>query len=60
VLTLLQNLVAVGELAQQHRLEPEKLARDLTRLADLRLVVLQGPLLASAPLPRPRRPPLPH
>jgi hypothetical protein len=53
VLTLLQNPVAVDELARQHRLEPENLARDLTHLADLRLVVLQGPLLASAPLPAP-------
>jgi protein TonB len=49
VLTLLQNPVAVDELAQQHRLEPEKLARDLTRLADLRLVVLQGPSIATTP-----------
>ena len=51
VLVLLQNPVAVGELAQQHRLEPEKLARDLTRLAELRLVILQGPSIASAPPP---------
>jgi protein TonB len=53
VLTLLQNPIAVDELAQQHRLEPEKLARDLTRLADLRLVVLQGPSIPSAPPPAP-------
>ena len=49
VLTLLENPIAVEELAQQHRLEPEKLARDLTRLAELRLVVLQGPAFSSAP-----------
>jgi protein TonB len=49
VLTLLQNPIAVDELAQRHRLEPEKLARDLTRLADLRLVVLQGPSIPTAP-----------
>jgi TonB family protein len=56
VLTLIQNPIAVDELAQQHRLEPEKLARDLTRLADLRLVVLQGTALPSAPAPVPDRP----
>ena len=55
VLTLLQNPIAVDELAQQHRLEPEKLARDLTRLADLRLVVLQGPSIPSTPPPAPVR-----
>jgi len=53
VLTLLQSPVAVDELAQQHRLEPEKLARDLTRLAELRLVLLQGPSIPSAPPPAP-------
>ena len=53
VLTLIQNPIAVDELAQQHRLEPEKLARDLTRLADLRLVVLQGTSLPSTPAPAP-------
>ena len=47
VLTLLQNPAAVDELAQNHRLEPDKLARDLTRLAELRLVVLQGPTLVQ-------------
>ncbi len=46
VLTLLQNPVAVDELAQKHRLDPDKLSRDLTRLADLKLVLLQGPSLA--------------
>jgi len=56
VLTLLQNPAAVDELAQNHRLEPDKLARDLTRLAELHLVVLQGPTLAqetaaTAPVP---------
>ena len=53
VLTLVENPVAVDELAQRHRLEPEKLARDLTRLADLRLIVLQGPSIVSAPPPAP-------
>jgi TonB family protein len=48
VLTLLESPSGVDELAQKHRLEPEKLARDLTRLADLRLVVVHGPV----PLPR--------
>lgn len=51
VLALMQDPVAVDELAQRHRLEPEKLARDLTRLAELRLIVLQGPSLESAPAP---------
>ena len=49
VLTLLQNPAAVDELAQQNRLEPEKLARDLTRLAELRLVLLQGPTMTTDP-----------
>ena len=49
VLALLQNPAAVDELAQQNRLEPEKLARDLTRLAELRLVLLQGPTIPSDP-----------
>ena len=49
VLTLLQNPAAVDELAQNHRLEPDKLARDLTRLAELHLVVLQGPTLVQEP-----------
>ena len=43
VLTLLENPAAVDELAEKFHLEPEKLARDLTRLAELRLVRLQGP-----------------
>ena len=51
VLTLLQSPAAVDELAQRHRLEPEKLARDLTRLADLRLIVLQGPTIREGPAP---------
>jgi protein TonB len=50
VLTLLQNPSAVDELAQKYRLEPEKLARDLTRLADLKLIQLHGPTtIAPAP-----------
>jgi periplasmic protein TonB len=49
VLTLLQQPAAVDELAQQHRLDPEKLARDLTRLAELRLILLQGPAMQSDP-----------
>ena len=53
VLNLLQNPVAVEELARKHRLEPEKLARDLTRLAELRLVRLQGD--RRSPQPRRRR-----
>ena len=59
VLALMQDPVAVDELAQRHRLEPEKLARDLTRLAELRLIVLQGPAMVepapapAAPSPRP-------
>jgi TonB family protein len=52
VLALLDSPVAVDELAARHRLEPDKLARDLTRLADLKLVVLQGPSIAAAPPPR--------
>ncbi len=55
VLALMQDPVAVDELAQRHRLEPEKLARDLTRLAELRLIVLQGPVDGALP----RRCPLP-
>jgi periplasmic protein TonB len=43
VLTLLQSPAAVEELAEKHHLEPEKLAKDLSRLAELRLVELQGP-----------------
>ena len=49
VLTLVQNPVAVDELAQEHRLEPDKLARDLTRLAELHLIVLQGPTIVPEP-----------
>ncbi|HQR11243.1 MAG TPA: TonB family protein [Casimicrobiaceae bacterium] len=61
VLNLLENPAAVDELAETNRLDPEKLARDLTRLAELRLVRLQGPTVdlsqpndtpaASAPAP---------
>ena len=51
VLTLLQNPVAVDELAQKHRLDPDKLSRDLTRLADLKLVLLQAPSLAPTFVP---------
>jgi len=57
VLALLQDPIAVDELAQRHRLEQEKLARDLTRLAELRLVVLQGPAMmeeTSPPVASPR------
>ncbi len=43
VLTLLESPAAVEELAEKFHLEPEKLARDLTRLAELKLVRLQGP-----------------
>lgn len=50
VLTLLQSPAAVEELAEKNHLEPEKLARDLTRLADLRLVLLQGSTV-EAPAP---------
>jgi periplasmic protein TonB len=50
VLTLLQDPVAVDELAERHRLDPDKLARDLTRLADLKLIVLQRPSIAPAPM----------
>ena len=49
VLALMQDPVAVDELAERHRLEPEKLARDLTRLAELRLIVLQGPAVEQPP-----------
>jgi protein TonB len=49
VLTLLQNPAAVDEVAQKHGLEPDKLARDLTRLAELRLIVLQGPTISPVP-----------
>jgi hypothetical protein len=49
VLALLQAPIAVDELAQRHHLEPEKLARDLTRLAELRLIVLQGPAVMEPP-----------
>jgi len=49
VLTLVQSPVAVDELAQEHRLDPDKLARDLTRLAELHLIVLQGPAIVPAP-----------
>jgi protein TonB len=52
VLTLMDSPVAVDELAEKHRLDPDKLARDLTRLADLKLVVLQGPSTATAPPPQ--------
>ena len=52
LLTLVQNPIAVDELAERHRLDPDKLARDLARLADLKLVVLQGPSIAPAPQPR--------
>ena len=55
VLALLQDPVAVDELAQRHHLEPEKLARDLTRLAELRLIVLQGPAVIDPP-PAPTAP----
>ena len=55
VLTLLESPSGLDELAQKHRLEPAKLARDLTRLADLRLVVVQGsitlPLEPPSPAP---------
>ena len=40
VLTWLESPAAADELAQKHDLEPEKLARDLTRLAELHLVQL--------------------
>ena len=40
VLTWLESPAAADELAQKHHLEPEKLARDLTRLAELHLVQL--------------------
>jgi len=50
VLGLLRRPVAVDELAQEHRLEPEKLARDLTRLAELQLIELHGPTIAPMPL----------
>jgi TonB family protein len=51
VLALLQEPVAVDELAHKHRLDPVKLERDLTRLADLELVLLQGPSIAPALAP---------
>jgi len=51
VLSLLRRPIAVDELAQEHRLEPEKLARDLTRLAELQLIELHGPTPAPVPLP---------
>ncbi len=47
VLGLLQDPSAVEELAQRHHLDPDKLARDLTRLSELRLVLLQGPTIAA-------------
>ena len=56
VLTLLQSPAAVDEVAQKHGLEPDKLARDLTRLAELRLVVLQGPTISSVPSDVPAAP----
>jgi periplasmic protein TonB len=54
VLSLLQDPSAFDELAQKHHLEPVKLARDLARLSDLHLVVLQG-ASARAPAPSPAR-----
>jgi len=51
VLSLLQDPAAVDELAQNHHLDPDKLARDLTRLAELRLVNLQGPAVSEPPPP---------
>jgi len=47
VLSLLQDPSAVEELAQRHHLDPDKLARDLTRLSELRLVLLQGPTITA-------------
>ncbi len=59
VLTLLQNPSAVDELAQKYRLEPEKLARDLTRLADLKLIQLHGPATVAPDVRSPGRAPRP-
>jgi TonB family protein len=61
VLALLQNPFAVDELAQKHHLDPAKLERDLLRLADLRLVVLQGatftaPVAPPTPVAMPMAP----
>jgi len=50
ILSLLQDPTAIDELAQKHRLDPDKLARDLSRLAELRVVVLHGPGIASDPV----------
>ncbi len=56
VLTWLENPTAADELAQKHHLEPGKLARDLTRLAELRLVESPGTTTTTAPeLPAPGR-----
>jgi TonB family protein len=51
VLSLLQTPAAVEELAQKHHLEPEKLARDLKRLAELNLISL--PVQTKLPEPAP-------
>jgi periplasmic protein TonB len=56
VLTLLQSPAAVDEVAQKHGLEPDKLARDLTRLAELHLIVLQGPTISPVPTQIPSAP----
>lgn len=49
LLTLLQSPAAAAELAQKYQLEPVRLERDLTRLADLHLVERQGAAIASPP-----------
>ena len=54
VLTWLENPAAADELSQKHHLEPNKLARDLTRLAELRLIESPG-LTAVAPASPPAR-----
>ncbi|HEY5308982.1 MAG TPA: hypothetical protein VIK97_10770, partial [Casimicrobiaceae bacterium] len=51
VLSLLEDPAAFDELADRHRMEPVKLSRDLTRLAELRLIVLQEPSLPSPAVP---------
>ena len=51
VLSLLEDPAAFDELADRQRMEPVKLSRDLTRLAELRLIVLQAPSVPSPVVP---------
>src|SRR5258708_13872829 len=55
VLTWLEVPAAADELAQKHHLEPDKLARDLTRLVELRLIQLPGTASITPAPPEPLR-----